>query len=534
MAYNGQQALQEALKKAAEEKVKYENNLVGKVFAYAYVDPKINQVTFKEVEFKTENFLHLTGLDYFDAQYKKRVLKIDTPTRADEFYERLGKDSTLIQDVSFIKGSTQKETADNIKTAQRKLRNLSQLVNIAKKAEYIGRYKNPNKFDLLVNRSVESLALNKDGEVYIPISSRYGIVDKHIDLKDKNLVLAIFSKNNNQKDFKLMYLNKKVANVDKAYFDSKFLEKLSLNSFTNDDVKFNKDSLSTIRYSFMASSIKNTLEKISQKRSHVYDSDLSCDEYTKICDSLYKQLDNYFCSSSDKDRQGMSNVISAYYKDQHLKVDSLDNVDLIYQEINEINKAYSKYPDLNLSVNIGDEAFDGAAAIANAIKAPTADLLKNKKTNLIMSPKRNRNVLSNKKLHSSLFQGNTIALAMPNPQPSFEEIIRNTIAQLSEVAQKITKFFSSSIHSFAQEQPPQARTAHERKINSELPFPKQKPADERIEPVTAKQEKAQKSEVKPSEKQSSWIGNLISSARSESDAHNKNHEPKAHDKDKSL
>lgn len=72
----------------------------------------------------------------------------------------------------------------------------------------------------------------------------------------------------------------------------------------------------------------------------------------------------------------------------------------------------------------------------------------------------------------------------------------------------------------------QAGAAHERKISPELPFPKSKPAE-----LVAK---VQNPEIKSAEKRSSWIGNLISSARSESNAHNKSLEPKAHDKDKSL
>lgn len=531
MAYNGQQALQEALKKAAEEKVKYDNNLVGKVFAYAYVDPKINQVTFKEVEFKTENFLHLTGLDYFDVQYKKRVLKIDMPTRADEFYERLGKDSTLIQDVSFIKGSTPTETADNIKTAQRKLRNLSQLVNIAKKAEYIGRYKDPNKFDLLVNRSVESLALNKDGEVYIPISSRYGNVDKHIDLKDKNMIFAIFSKENNERDFKLVYLNKGVNNLDKSVFDSQFLPKLSLASFENENVEFNKKALSTVRHRFIISSVKSQIVSLAQKRAYAYDSETALNEYTKSRDNFIDHLKTYNEIESDEKREEIIKVISAHYKEQLSKADILDNVDLIpKEEIDKINEVYSKYPNLNLSVNLGDEAFGEAASIANAIKAPTADLLKNKTTNFFLLPKRKEIDFHGTSLHIPQLQGGEAVLKMP-PQLPFNEIIENLIAQLSESAQKISDFLSTPIRFSAQKQPPQAHTAHERKINSELPFPKQKPSEERAEPITAKPKKRN---VKSAEKQSSWIGKLLSLAKSEADEHNKNHEPKSHDKDKSL
>ena len=132
-----------------------------------------------------------------------------------------------------------------------------------------------------------------------------------------------------------------------------------------------------------------------------------------------------------------------------------------------------------------------------------------------------------------------IALPFPSNQPPLFDISKIIIA-LQALNEKITNAIHTFTDSFSlshapkqstQEQPPQARTAHERKVNSELPFPKQKHADERTEPVKAKPEKY---DVKPAEKQSSWIGSLLNSAKSEADEHNKNHEPKAHDKDKSL
>lgn len=133
-----------------------------------------------------------------------------------------------------------------------------------------------------------------------------------------------------------------------------------------------------------------------------------------------------------------------------------------------------------------------------------------------------------------------IATALPlptNPPPLFDmDKIINALENLNE---KIV----DTIHNFAdtfkrsREQPPQDRTARGRKINLSLPFPKEKPSQERTEPVTAKSEKAQKLDFKPAEhaeKKLSWIVKEISSAKREANENNKNHEPKHHDKDQSL
>ncbi len=154
MAYN---TVQEALDKALKEKNKYQENLVGKTFAYAYINKFTNIISIKEIVFKRENYLHLTGLDYRSAQYKKRVLGINAPTYADEFYDRLGTDGKLINDVDFIIESTAQKTLLTLRHTQNKLDNLSQIVNIAKKAEYIAEYNDPNKYDLIINRNKETL-----------------------------------------------------------------------------------------------------------------------------------------------------------------------------------------------------------------------------------------------------------------------------------------------------------------------------------------------------------------------------------------
>lgn len=144
----------------------------------------------------------------------------------------------------------------------------------------------------------------------------------------------------------------------------------------------------------------------------------------------------------------------------------------------------------------------------------------------------------NTNLHGVQIQGDVALLRMPANKPSLNEMIQNVTSQLSEVAQRISDFLSAPLQYNAQKQPLQDHTARGRKINLSLPFPKEKPSQERTEPVTAKSEKPQKLDFKPVEhaekKMLSWIAKEISSAKREANENNKNHEPKHHDKDQSL
>lgn len=507
---------QAALDRAKQQQIIYEKNLLGKTFLFTYIGND-NTIHCIETSFQRKNYLHLTGLDYKNKQTLKRSGVHVDRMDAEEFYDRLRmNDPTLIKDISFIKGSTQDDTDRYFNYTQNKLENLSQLTSISNKALFIGKYKGSQDFDIIINKNQNSIAFNKDGNLYFPISSLSGKAEK-VATNIKSIV-AIFSKTDD-KDYQIEFLNSQI-NIGKKLLSDELLFKLNLNSFENSKVKFNSTALDKLVLSYrktLDNSISNAVDNLTVKRSCVFDNSNAMETYIKAFENFLDTIDS---------KEKAAIAIEKIKK----QVDN-DNTGLTGDEIFKIEEKFSDLPVPLVKDN--KESLSTAVENVNVVQSPVA-LLKNKINNFAVFPQKNRSELSTINLHSALFQGNTIALAMPNPQPSFEEIIRNTLAQLSDVAQKITKFLSSSIHSFAQEQPPQARTAHERKVNSELPFPKQKPTDERTEPVTAKQGKAQKPEVKPSEKQSSWIGNLISSARSESDAHNKNHEPKAHDKDKSL
>jgi len=279
MAYT----LQEALDIAIEQKRNYEKNLVGKSFMYAYVDKLTNEITMKEVEFQRKNYLHLTGLDYKSIQHKKRVYGYTGPTLAEEFYSRLGTDDNLLNDVSFIVEATQQKTYTTFRHTQDKIQNLPKLTNIAKKAEYIGEYVDATQFDLVVNRSMESLLLRKEGTIYIPSSSQFGKAGSFIKQKSIQKILAIFCKDTSRDEYKIQYLNSSV-NIGKKMFAMELTKKLSYTSFSNANVEFKATSLDALKQSFTASIKRNFVEKannLSDKRKNAFENDTSLAEYEK-------------------------------------------------------------------------------------------------------------------------------------------------------------------------------------------------------------------------------------------------------------
>ena len=238
--------VEKALTRVVEQKKNYEKNLVGKTFAYAFINNNI--ICIKKVYFREENYLHLTGLDYQNRLYHKRHGQPNISTNALEFYNRLG-ESKLIKEVSFLKGDTKEEANINFVHTQNKLENLGKLTNIAFKAEYIGRYNGIQSFDIIINRSYNSIAFIDDGEIYVPASSLYGEINK--TATDIKPILAIFEKIPETKDlkYKIKYLNKDVR-IKNAKFDKNIVNNFDYESFINDEVKFNEDQLNSLIESY--------------------------------------------------------------------------------------------------------------------------------------------------------------------------------------------------------------------------------------------------------------------------------------------
>ena len=282
--------LGDALSRAEKQKELYERNLVGKSFIYAYVDNN-NAIAFKEIHFDRENYLHLTGLDYQSVQYNKRVLGIKIPTDSLNFYNRLGKDATLINDVSFIIGSTPEETARFFKYTQQKLDNLSQLTAIAAKAEFIGKYKGNQDFDIIVNRNSSAIAFIRDNNVYIPVSSLYGKAeDVATEIKP---IFAIFSKGKDTNQFTIEYLNKNIS-LKNVKMDIGLSQRLNISSFENKAVSFNRNQLNELISIYKASvkyDLAKQLNELASKREKAFNSEADMNEYMKSFNEFIKNID---------------------------------------------------------------------------------------------------------------------------------------------------------------------------------------------------------------------------------------------------
>lgn len=224
----------------------------------------------------------------------------------------------------------------------------------------------------------------------------------------------------------------------------------------------------------------------------------------------------------------------------HDKTDPKEKLklDLISDEINVINDSIRKI--LEHSQSVSNDLKSPVAALSSASSALTDDSGNgsNNVFKITFSSPSHQQIWGNN-LHFSGQAAKAIELNKTlDYLPAFD--MNKLIDGLKNLNEKITE----TIHNFAdsfkrsREQPLQDHTARGRKINLSLPFPKEKPSQERTEPVTAKSEKAQKIEFKPAEhaekKMMSWIAKEISSAKREASENNKNHEPKHHDKDQSL
>lgn len=249
----------DALIRVEAQKQLYESKLVGKNFLYVFIDSR-NKITYREVKFERKHFLHLTGLDYKHAQASKRSQNKTIPTYAEEFYNRLGNDESLINDVSFIKGKNSSETKKYFKYTLQKLNNLSQLTVIANKAEFIGNYNGQQNFDIIINRNFNAIAFKKENDQkYIPVSSLYGEAEKVAT--DIHPILAIFEKCSEFDLYRLNFLNADIK-IGKRGFSDEFIELLHNFSFDNEKVKFKNTSLADFKSAYNHSVKKYLSEKL--------------------------------------------------------------------------------------------------------------------------------------------------------------------------------------------------------------------------------------------------------------------------------
>lgn len=322
----------EALKRAEEQKLLYERNLVGKSFLYVFID-KHNTITYREVKFERKNFLHLTGLDYKNTQSLKRSGVTGVSTDAEEFYNRLGSDAELINDVSFIQGQNESETKKYLKYTQRKLNNLSQLTSVAAKAEYIGKYNGNQKFDIIINRNMSAIALIPDkNHRYIPVSSLYG---KAKDVaNDIYPILAIFERKNEFEPFRLNFLNSHIK-IGNRLFSDEFMRLSGKLIFSNDKAKFNSQCLGEFLLSYEYSVkkyISEELAPVMQLRSVAFDSEEYMESYMQSFDSFLNTLDDEI----------KLNAAIEILEEQSCSEEAAQIIGIIKDELKEISKKQSE------------------------------------------------------------------------------------------------------------------------------------------------------------------------------------------------
>lgn len=243
-------SLEEAIKIIREYSLDYQTNLVNRIFAYTFV--KNNKIFMYEVKFQTENYLHLTGMDFHNNQYLKRK-GISDHTHAQHFWEIITDTSNSIDQikkhVSFIHDENPEQEEKNRQYACRKIYNLGRLVNIANKAKYIREPDEDNTFHLMINRELISLKLIKVEEYYVPKSSIHTGKNQN---RDKFIpVLAIFTKTYKTDKYRITYINKDAKINENTSFDVSIIDKFNLNSFTApSEIKLNTMMVNSITNSY--------------------------------------------------------------------------------------------------------------------------------------------------------------------------------------------------------------------------------------------------------------------------------------------
>lgn len=284
--------ISEALHRAEQQKIHYEKNLINKNILYVYMSN--NEIIYNSVFFKKSSYLHLTGLDYKNKQSAKRQGKQVNYLGAEEFYRRLGIDKTLINDVSFVVGSDSAETNRFFYYTQHKLANLPQLTSIAKKAEYIGKYKGQQDFDIIVNKANCSIAFKAEKNVndfYSPTSSLNGTAQSlATDIKP---ILAIFVKDLSDRVYKLEYINKNV-NIGRKSFSTELTDLLTYKSFEKGTHLFNNEKYEALKLTFDISVTqkfkkrRSELSSLREKALNSNDTEALDEYYSKLKDIVAK------------------------------------------------------------------------------------------------------------------------------------------------------------------------------------------------------------------------------------------------------
>lgn len=482
------------------------------------IDGALNSPSYMEIKASPENFLHLTGLKVNKSHILRNITnKNQNPFEV--FYEKALHNRLVADDFDIKDESTEEKLSVLV--------NALDITSDLRKIGSLNKLHRDLKTDILIGNGGACLGFIKaDEKCYIPNTVLKSSINEETCGKFTS-VRAILNKGIAEKEYN------NIAIADKKIDLSRLLEKLK------DDVKISPNLITQVsllanteenkvnetlrilkNYRQTIIKAKNKSQKSQARKEHETLLD-SFKDHVKFPPETLCKIVNELEKRAETAKEAAKAILK----------DDIDFINKEIQTIEELEKMSSTQSKIKSPTN--------ALSSATSTLANNFNNNSNNTQNFAIEPPRRQQYNITPPVLVGQAAG-AIATALPlptNPPPLFDmDKIINALENLNE---KIV----DTIHNFAdtfkrsREQPLQDRTARGRKINLSLPFPKEKPSQERTEPVTAKFEKAQKLDFKPAEhaeKKLSWIAKEISSAKREANENNKNHEPKHHDKDQSL
>lgn len=192
----------------------YQNNLLDKSYLIIYKDKKDNKIKHIEIQFKAENYQHLTGVLLIDENGKERKHV------AREFFKKCINNSLSKTEIAFKKDGT----------TQLKLAALPKIMNISKITRITGDYDKHRTYliaDKLIGNINFCLGLvETNGNFYIPNSALFEDIKKFTRFSSQ--VLAVFSKNIKDKEYVKIHHVAKNINLKTIKLPKEILNKISL------------------------------------------------------------------------------------------------------------------------------------------------------------------------------------------------------------------------------------------------------------------------------------------------------------------
>lgn len=199
--------------------IKYKNNLSNKNLLFVYYDKNI--IKYIETKFLPSNFLHLTGIKY----------ERESNNNAIKFYKDILDKKVSLKNLKIV----------NEGIIKLKLNILNMILDINYSAKMIGEFNSNFKkllrTEKIIGTNVYSMGFVKVGDYYIPNTTLKEDI-RNITNKT-NRVIAIFSKEINEKQYsKLTYINKKTELVQ-IFKNKEIISKINIENLYSKNMNYN-------------------------------------------------------------------------------------------------------------------------------------------------------------------------------------------------------------------------------------------------------------------------------------------------------